>query len=1236
MGYSNVAGDLNVYGTTTLSALTMNGPISAKNITSTGVLNFANVIASNLTVTNAFIVTATNTQVSNSISITNQGTTTALYVNQNEFPNMTYNVAEFWDHTQLAMVIDGNGNVAIHQASSPGYAFTVVDGASIDKLTLGTPLSISSGGTGTASGATQNYVFAGPSAGSAGAPLFRALVNADLPSSISVSNISANGASLYSLNSSNLVGNVANADVSLVVSQAAQPNITSVGTLTGLNVQGLLIVSNGFGISNINGANVSTVPTAQSVTVAAQTNITSVGTLTGLNVQGLLIASNGSGISNINGANVSTVPTAQSVTVAAQTNITSVGTLTGLNVQGLLIASNGSGISNINGANVSTVPTAQSVTVAAQTNITSVGTLSGLNVQGLLIASNGSGISNLNSSNLVGNVANADVALVVSQAAQPNITSVGLLSNLAVSNSLTTSNAFLSGNLNVQQTANIFVANIANIYTTNIVGFIGSQWTTGTGNIYYLSNVGIGTSAVSSNLTVVGNVYVSNAITTTNVFASSLTAQTGTFSGTVTQPISISTLGSYVGGQSLMSTGQPINTFTASYPNFLATGGSQFYFNDTVAATQLISTSGGGAFGISIAFSADGNTALVGANQASSLDGYAAIYRYTNGSWGTATTLTSTAGTGAQFGSVVALSADGNTALVSARPYPSTGYVAVFRYSNGSWGTATTLTSTSANATSLALSADGNTALVGAGTASGNAGYAAVFRYSGGSWGSASTLTSTAGATAQFGYSVALSADGNTALVGAPYDSTNAGYAVVFRYSNGSWGSASTLTSTAGASAYFGNSVDLSADGNTALVGAFQASSLSGYAAVFRYTSGSWGSASTLTSTAGTSSLFGASVSLSADGNTALVGAHFASSQDGYAAVFRYTSGSWGSASPLTSTAGTFARFGYSVALSSDGNTALVGASSGAGYAAVFTVGPKFLVNNTFAVYNGQVGIGTTTPTSNLAVVGNVYVSNTLSTGNLNVQQTANIFVANIANIYTTNIVGFIGSQWTTGTGNIYYLSNVGIGTSAVTANLSVTGNIYASNAIQTTNVIALNIQTSNLIPATQGLFMNLQSNFVLTGNWNGNIASTTITTSNLYTLFNGTGGQTWNAYGQSTGPIIRGPTANGGFTFAQTGPYSMTCSFATNYGVKTLAVSSNALGDYHSNVTNVWSYCFRYSFGEIPSVPVTLPFYVSSTSTYYYLDIETNVQGDTVYQTAYSNIAANAYTGSYVIIRPI
>jgi hypothetical protein len=120
----------NITSVGTLTGLTVNG-----SLISSGQTSFSNIIVANLSVTNNFIITATNVQSTNAISIVNQGTTTALYVNQNEFPNMTYNVAEFWDHTQLAMVIDGYGNVAVHTASSPGYAFTVVQGASIDNLT---------------------------------------------------------------------------------------------------------------------------------------------------------------------------------------------------------------------------------------------------------------------------------------------------------------------------------------------------------------------------------------------------------------------------------------------------------------------------------------------------------------------------------------------------------------------------------------------------------------------------------------------------------------------------------------------------------------------------------------------------------------------------------------------------------------------------------------------------------------------------------------------------------------------------------------------------------------------------------------------------------------------------------------------------------------------------------------------------------------------------------------------
>ena len=282
------------------------------------------------------------------------------------------------------------------------------------------------------------------------------------------------GSGISNLNASNLVGNSSAAEVASSVTNPAQPNITSVGTLTGLNVQGLLIVSNGSGISNINSSNlvgnVAAANVALVVSQPAQPNITSVGTLTGLSVQGLLIVSNGSGISNINSSNlvgnVANANVALVVSQAAQPNITSVGTLTGLNVQGLLIVSNGSGLSNVNASNlvgnVANANVALVVSQAAQPNITSLGTLTGLNVQGLLIVSNGSGISNLNSSNLVGNVAVANIATSVTNPAQPNITSVGTLTGLTVGGVLQTS---------------LFIGNgsgISNINGSNVVSTVGT------------------------------------------------------------------------------------------------------------------------------------------------------------------------------------------------------------------------------------------------------------------------------------------------------------------------------------------------------------------------------------------------------------------------------------------------------------------------------------------------------------------------------------------------------------------------------------------------------------------------------------------------------------------------------------------------------------------------------------------------------------------------------------------
>jgi hypothetical protein len=69
---------------------------------------------------------------------------------------------------------------------------------------------------------------------------------------------------------------------------------------------------------------------------------------------------------------------------------------------------------------------------------------------------------------------------------------------------------------------------------------------------------------------------------------------------------------------------------------------------------------------------------------------------------------------------------------------------------------------------------------------------------------------------------VALSSDGNTAVIGSPNDSGNVGAAWVFTRSGSTWTQQAKLTAKSGEESgegWFGWSVALSSDGNTAVIG---------------------------------------------------------------------------------------------------------------------------------------------------------------------------------------------------------------------------------------------------------------------------------------------------------------------------------------------------------------------------------------------------------------------------------
>lgn len=451
---------------------------------------------------------------------------------------------------------------------------------------------------------------------------------------------------------------------------------------------------------------------------------------------------------------------------------------------------------------------------------------------------------------------------------------------------------------------------------------------------------------------------------------------------------------------------------------------------DVASHIQASNTGAADAFGVALAFSADGSVLAVGADgEASgavgdpsddSTEGAGAVYVFSDasGSWQQdAYVKASNPGELDGFGSRVALSADASTLVVGAPSEASgasgidgdssddsavdAGAVYVFVQQAGTWQQQAYVKASNADAEdrfglALALSGDGNTLVVGAegedGAATGIdgpaddpsapfAGAAYVFSRSDGAWEqSAYVKASNTDAFDQFGGAVAISADGTTLAVGAcredsaateidgdqADDSASAvGAVYVFVRDEASWQQQAYLKPSA-RNGYgnddFGGAVSLSADGSLLAVGAAgEASAATGidgdatdasapYAGAV-YLFGREGSrweqlAYVKASNTGAGDEFGHHLHLAADGSALVVGAALESSSStgiggesndraplsGAAYLFVGEGGQWREQAfikAIHNSSG--ARFGFSLALSSEGNRLAVGAVDQAG-----------------------------------------------------------------------------------------------------------------------------------------------------------------------------------------------------------------------------------------------------------------------------------------------------------------
>ena len=349
----------------------------------------------------------------------------------------------------------------------------------------------------------------------------------------------------------------------------AQPYITSVGNLTTLTVIGNVTTG------NVSGTKGTFTNIAGTLLTPAQPNITSVGTLTALTVTGNIDAGNVV-TGNVSASRVTAGDIVGNILTPSQTNITRVGTLSNLAVTANTVVGNLIATGTVSGANLT-----GTLNTAAQTNITAVGTLANLTVAGTVTVGNISTTANLVLGNIYPLRVNApivdsgDIRGPLTTAAQPNVTSVGTLTSLAVSGTTTLANATLSGTLTVNEVVANLTAHNISVYSNILVGNLNASFIRSNGNIQ------------TGNILVTGNIVSSGA----SGFVHATTGDFANIFGTVltnTQPFITS-----VGTLSALTVNGPVNVTGSQFvaQDFYVTGNLFVNGNTTTVSAGNVTTS---------------------------------------------------------------------------------------------------------------------------------------------------------------------------------------------------------------------------------------------------------------------------------------------------------------------------------------------------------------------------------------------------------------------------------------------------------------------------------------------------------------------------------------------------------------------------------------------------------------------------------------------------------------------
>jgi hypothetical protein len=379
--------------------------------------------------------------------------------------------------------------------------------------------------------------------------------------------------------------------------------------------------------------------------------------------------------------------------------------------------------------------------------------------------------------------------------------------------------------------------------------------------------------------------------------------------------------------------------------------------------------------GRSVSMSSDGNTIAIGAyrNDGAGTDaGHVRIFEWNGTTWVQKGIDIEADAANDKSGYSVSISSDGNALAIGAinndGSASNAGHVRIYEWYGTAWvqkgvdidGEA----ADDQSGFSVSMSSDGNTLAIGAWQNDGagvNSGHTRIYEWSG-TWTQKGADIDGEAPVDLSGYSVSMSSDGNAIAIGANNNDgsgSNSGHARVYEWSGTAWTQKGMDINGEATGDNSGGSVSMSSNGNTIAIGAHKNDETgidAGHVRIYEWIGTAWTQKGADINGEAADDRSG-TVSLSSDGNTVAIGAFYndgAATDAGHVRIYEWNGSVWTQKELDIDGEAADDLSGYSVSMSSDGNSLAIGAylndgaGTDAGHVRIYGINTVGILENSF------------------------------------------------------------------------------------------------------------------------------------------------------------------------------------------------------------------------------------------------------------------------------------------------